>query len=603
MTLTEKQIEIMGTEGHLLVKGGPGSGKTTISILKAAAIAERQLRQGEKILFVSFARASVSRVVQAIEYEQEIPAELKKRIEVETYHSFFWRIIRAHGYLVGLPRKLTILTPPNVSVALSAIRGDYAKAKVTDDEKAERRAREAAARLSLAKDEGRVCFDLFADYASAILEGSARIRKLIANMHPFIILDEFQDTDAGQWRVVKQLGRQSTLYALADPEQRIYDWIGADPARLDHFTAAFAPSVVDLGNDNHRSGGTDITAFANDMLIRQFRPGPYVGIQISTYAGNRNQAYSALVTTTYRARKRLVESGKKNWSLAVLVPTKKMTQNVSDIFREPQANMMPIRHTAVLEMEAAILAAQIIAFLMQPDVNGSHFEQFLTLLYDYFHGRGGDNVTKGDLQMADNIKNAFAQWIMRQKTGKAIRQKSVVVNILRVYEAATNLSHCGDPDRDWLAVRRVLAEGACPRLKDVALDVRNVRLLERGTQLRQGLSQDWRDNGGYKNAFEIIQQAFVQEHFSSNSKPETGVIVMNMHKAKGKAFDEVIIFEGWPSVAQGRVVANLDRIVRANLRENVTPESQQNFRVSITRARRKTTILTPEIDPCVLLPG
>ena len=63
MQLTEKQREIMDGAGHLLVTGGPGSGKTTVSILKAAQIAEQELRPGQKVLFLSFARATVSSVV------------------------------------------------------------------------------------------------------------------------------------------------------------------------------------------------------------------------------------------------------------------------------------------------------------------------------------------------------------------------------------------------------------------------------------------------------------------------------------------------------------------------------------------------------------
>src|SRR5262249_44358172 len=74
MQLSDKQQQIMAAAGHLLVTGGPGSGKTTVSILKAADIAVHCLRPAQKILFLSFARATVSRVIQAIEHEQQFRA-------------------------------------------------------------------------------------------------------------------------------------------------------------------------------------------------------------------------------------------------------------------------------------------------------------------------------------------------------------------------------------------------------------------------------------------------------------------------------------------------------------------------------------------------
>ncbi|HCX16615.1 MAG: ATP-dependent helicase [Afipia sp.] len=600
--LTKVQQQILDTNGHLLVTGGPGSGKTTVSILKAAKIAREHLRLGQTILFLSFARATVSRVLEAIDEERQIASEEKRRIEVDTYHSFFWRILKAHGYLVGFPRKMTILTPPNEAIALSAVRSGFkANAKLTDIEKAVKRQREDDERLRLARDEGKICFDLFAAQVGTLLHRSAKIRKLVSTKYPFIILDEFQDTSADQWRVVKALGQNSTLIALADPEQRIFDFIGADPARLDHFKIAFAPTTHDLSTDNHRSKGTDIAAFGNDILTGKFRQDTYLGIDFQGFESNPNQAFSTLTTQILQARARLIKTGKKNWSLAILVPTKKMTRLVSDALREPHGTLPAISHSAAVDMEGPILAAEVVAFLLQPRRGERHFGEFVDLLCSFFHGKGGNAPSKSNMDEANRLRIAFQKWTLCLTAGKPIPGRSVLIAVQAVYSQACAAVLIGDPDVDWIAIRSILEQGGCSRLKEIAVEVRNVRLLERGTQLRQALAQDWRENAAYQNALAVTRQSFVQEHFATGHKPERGVVVMNMHKAKGKQFDEVIIFEGWPRRAKREIVANPDRIVQSNSQVNRSSQARQNFRVSITRAKTRTTILSPNDDICVLL--
>jgi DNA helicase-2/ATP-dependent DNA helicase PcrA len=602
VTLTDTQKQIMAADGHVLVTGGPGSGKTTVSTIKSADIAEHRLRPGQQVLFLGFARATVSRVMEAIEREHQIPLEHRKRILVETYHAFFWRILKAHGYLIGLPRKLSILVPQNEAIALSLIRSEYkAESKLDDAEKAEKQRREAEELQRLAFEEGRVCFDFFAHFAGEILHGSVRIRKLVSTMYPFVILDEFQDTNADQWRVVQAIGKNSTILALADPEQRIYDWIGADPERLDHFRAEFNPTEFDLGTDNHRNGGTEIRLFGDHILRGRFRDASYNGVARLPYEANTNQALTKLVTCTLQARQRLMQSGRRDWSLAVLVPTKRMTRFVSDTFRSPPAGLPEISHAAAVEMEGAILGAELIALIMQPDINGDHFPRFIDLLCDFFRGKGGDSPSKTDLAEAESIRRAYDDYVARSANRQPIRDNSLLIAVLDVYDQTRSVVFSGNPDTDWRAIRRVLDQGPCPRLRTVADHVRNVRLLDRGAQLRQALSQDWRANGAYRNALEIVRQTFVQEHFAMAHRPETGVVVMNMHKAKGKQFDEVIIFDGWPRIVGRKIMSNPDRIVRSNSREHDNDQARQNFRVSVTRGKTLTTILTPRQDRCILL--
>ena len=601
--LTQGQNDVLKAEGSLLVIGGPGSGKTTISILKASQVAERDLGPEQRVLFLSFARATVSRVMEAIDEEEGIAAADRRRIEVDTYHAFFWRLLKTHGYLVGLPRRLSILTPAAEAIALASIRSRYPRGSdITDAQAAARRTEVEAERRRLAIDEGRVAFSLFADLVWRILDGSRRVRGLVALRYPVIILDEFQDTSGEQWRVVQALGDQSLLIAMADPEQRIFDFIGADPERLNHFRKAFTPTEVDLSTENHRSKGTEIALFGNDLLTGQFRQQAYQGLSIVTFEANQNQAFGSLVGRTLQTRRRLIDTSRRDWSLAVLVPTKQMTRMVSDAFRNPVGNMAVIQHSAAVDMEGPVLAAEMVAFLLEQAEGADHFDAFVDLLANFFNGRGGDKPTQGNMAAATQVRAARAKWRESEAAGKAVAKNNILIAAYQVALACRALALTGDPDRDWVAIRQVVDDSPCPRMREIGQEVRNIRLLERGTQLRQALAQDWRDHGGYPNALDVTRQAFIQEHFASAHRPESGVVVMNMHKAKGKQFDEVIIFEGWPVMVRRKIVANPNRIVRGNVLDGAMTQARQNFRVSVTRAKSRTTIMTPGADRCVLLP-
>lgn len=600
--LSDEQQQVMDEDGSLLVLGGPGSGKTTVAILKAGKIVREILRPAQQVIFLSFARSSVSRVIEALDESDSIERTDKQLIEVDTYHAFFWRLIRSHAYLLGFPRRSSILAPAAEAVALSSIRSEYpAEANLTNAQREEKRAREYAERMRLAREEGRICFDLFGDLAAQILNGSQKIRDLTSEAFPYVILDEFQDTNEHQWTVVKALAQRSELIVLADPEQRIYDFIGADPERINHYREECKPSEHNLSGANYRSPGTEIARFGNDILTGQFTRSSYQGVQVIQFPGNTNQAYASLKGQVLQARKRLIEAGEDPWSIAVLVPTKRMTRLVSDYLGSSQSKMPAIDHLAAVDVEAVILAAEIIAFLLQPKAAENDFPSLVRLVCGFYEGRGGDTPTKTHIAESARIVAALEMARKARVAGKKVRKNSLILPMLATYEAARAVTLTGDADADWVAVRRELENGSCKRLKEVADEARNLRLLNRGTQLRLALSQVWRDSLAYPDALEIVRQAFVHEHFAKAWKPETGVVVMNMHKAKGKQFDEVIIFEGWPLSAKGRIVANSDRIVRGNSKDQDDAHARQNFRVSVTRARTCTTILTPRSDPCILL--
>lgn len=604
---SDKQEKILETSGPLLITGGPGSGKTTISILKAKLIIGNDLKPAQKILFLSFSRAAVSRVIEAINENSALSSEERRRLDIETYHSFFWRIIKTHGYLVGLPKKLSVMASAEEAVCLSEIRNafppdgkqspevidakHFAENRIIHDEKR---------RLGL--KEGKISFDLFSEFVIEIITQSSKIRNLICNAYPCLILDEFQDTNGPQWEIIKCLGKGTRLIALADPDQRIYDFIGADPARLSHFESEFKPTLFDL-EGNHRSPGTEIALFGNDILTEKFKPLPYTGVTIQKYAHNsEEQAFYSLKLQVVTARRRILDAKIPNWSLAILVPNKKLMRKVSALLRSTD-HFGEINHTAFIDMEGAILAAEIIAFLLQP-VSGPHDEmEFIQLLSNFYRGKGGGKPAKTHLSTAGRILKNYDDSLQKLESGKPLQKRNLYHTIHPVYEKARKHVLTGDPGLDWLGIRQIIEEGECEQLKEVGQEARNIRLLDRGTILRDSLALSWRENRCYKSALRIVREAFVQEHFASVGKVERGVIVMNMHKSKGKQFDEVIIFEGWPIIANRRIVSNSNRIVwEGNTRHAKLSSDKQNLRVSITRAKKQVLIMTPEANPCILLP-
>lgn len=596
--LSPEQNEIIKAEGHVLVIGGPGSGKTTVSIIKSSILA-KDLIHDQKVLFLSFARATVSRVIEAID-EQGLDKEVRRRILVDTYHSFFWRLIQTHGYLLGLPRKLTVLTPSDQAAKLAHIRVQFDKeSKLTEDEKKAKKELEITETNRLAFEDGAICFDLFAEFCVELLSRSVKIRTLISQMYPVVILDEFQDTDLSQWQAVIELGKNSTLIALADPEQRIYDFKGADPKRLSDFVEHFQPREFDLKSQNYRSSGTDIAMFGNDLLSGIFQQKRYKGISREGYAPNAGQAHTKLVTSIYSARDRV--KNLKDWSVAVLVPTKKLTRQVSEVLSSPPAGMQSVSHTAALEIEPIILASECVGYLLSQPCQKLGLSQMIHLLQSFYRGKGGDKPSATSLKTVASLGNAILKFDDSINKGKAPSATGLATKISNVMHEISTLKLSGNPEQDWKTVREKLEQGDSKQLQEIASEVRNLRLLKRGLSLRASLAENWHEHGTYKNTLDVVKLSFANEYFSRTTRPETGVIVLNMHKAKGKQFDEVIIFEGWPVVKRGEVISNSGRIVGWNDKKNANSQARQNFRVSVTRAKRQTTILTPLGDPCVLL--
>lgn len=348
--ICDQRRAMLDSAGHMLILGGPGSGKTTIALLKARRIALGHLESEQSVLFLSFSNAAIRRIFESA--GNVLTTEIGRQIEIKTYHSFAWDILRSHGYLLSLQRQLNIISAQDAAVI---------RAGLNDDDWATEEER-------LFFEDGRVTYDQFAPRAAEVLERSAVVRACFSHAHPLILVDEFQDTDEDQWRLIQTLSKDSEMIALGDTEQRIYAWRkGVSATRLQDFAQALGATTFDFQNENNRSPATGIVGYArsllspeveldlpDDIVIKRFQPRQFtLGLRF------------ALIKTWNETVKK---AGHRDLSVAVAARSRNMVRLVSDALAQKLTfggkEHGPVPHDVMFDQMQIALASRVVAFIM-----------------------------------------------------------------------------------------------------------------------------------------------------------------------------------------------------------------------------------------------
>lgn len=559
--------------------GGPGSGKTTIALKKAVVRINAGLDAGQSVLFLSFSRAAVARLGEAM--KQEVPKTQRSQLSMQTFHSFFWTLLSAHGYLLGAPRKLRILLPQDEQVEYGSIRPR------------ERNVQNADWRAWLARREemflqdGRIAFDLFARNAEALLTQSQHIRRLITQRHPLIIVDEAQDTDAHAWRCIELLSATAQIVCLADLDQQIFDYLpGIGPERVDAIRQTLAPLEIDLGGQNHRSGGTEIAIFGQDILTGRARGAPYAGVSSFGYDPRRRPQKTALrMALGILQRSIRAATGRYGRNVAILTHSWASAAKVSASLN---ADPKPVRHKLAFDEAQAMLTARFAAFLLEPKSDASRRE-------DIAQGLELLATSKAAAGLA-----AAAQWKLwasRVREGREPRA-GFVQAVAGVLDAVRQTPLTGDPAKDWSFVKRILRESGDQELLTAAKNLDYLVAFNRGRRISAGLGAIWARDGQYTGAREALDLALAQDQILGGADDPPGVQVMTIHKSKGKQFDGVIV------IREGR--HNGEQQVSSFVWWDDKPpywRSRKILRVGVTRARVHTLILEHVFPACPILAG
>lgn len=538
--------------------GGPGSGKTTISLLKAKQVISN-LAAGQEILFLSFSRAAVRQVMTRCKLI--LSRDERRAIEVQTYHSFCLEGLRSHGRLLnGLQARIAY--PDLERIEKAEFDGDWS-------EELTRRA----------KAEGIFAFDQFAGAMADVVEGCAAVRTLLGSKYPLIIVDEFQDTDDDQWRIIAALSHVTTIFCLADPDQSIFQYDPkVDPLRLKKAQAFLKPKVVDLAGDNHRSPNGGILAFADAVMKNTGLPSPCSEVTQHSYPprGFEPTVHAAVIWMFGQLAKAKVERP----TIAVLTRSNPLVSDISALLGQEHTyknqTLKPVAHEVVWDPELSAAAAVVLASVLEwprQDVREAK-AQTLRLVSAYYRLKAATDGT----QSAKDLARQFGEAAVAVLSGGKLKTKKAK-EVAAAVEVGVSL--VGDPVADWRAASRVL--GQTPALVEIQRQVRLVRLFRATDALGQGLAESWVATGGYAGATVLVKKVLDQERLISAELEPQGLLVMNIHKSKGKEFDGVILVEG-----AFKSFFFDDRNEKAPF-----PQSRRLLRVAITRARTRVAIVRP----------
>jgi DNA helicase-2/ATP-dependent DNA helicase PcrA len=250
----------------------------------------------------------------------------------------------------------------------------------------------------------------------------------------------------------------------------------------------------------------------------------------------------------------------------------------------------PVRHKLLFDEAESLLSARFAAFLLEPK-DLRHIED--------------DVATSMELIAAARRATGQARTEVAKLQAQALKirgGKALSINIAKALRSLiTKLSlseFTGDPAEDWLAVKHSLRATEQGELIRVASQLDYLVAFRRGHRISSGLAAEWLRDGAYTKARVALDQAFAQEQILDGVEAPVGLQVMNIHKAKGKQFDGVIIV---------REARRTNTGVDSSFiwRDDAPPysKSRRVLRVAITRAKVHTLLLDPLWPNCPLLKG
>jgi DNA helicase-2/ATP-dependent DNA helicase PcrA len=298
--LNPQQLEaVQATEGPVLILAGAGSGKTRVITYRVVHLIEGIGIRPDSILAVTFTNKAADQMKFRV--RNLLQGSRSGDPLISTFHSFCVRLLRREIHELGYSRDFTIYDDTDQMQVVKASMKDL---KV--DEKIVS-ARTIQSRISSAKNHGKSPDKLteeswepsweftaavFRDYdkrlkksnaldfddllikSVEIFDKSPETANRYSARYPYVMVDEYQDTNRQQYRLVRHLtSTHSNVCVVGDEDQSIYSWRGADIQNILSFEKDYPSVRVIRLEQNYRSTKTILAAASAVVANNEMRKG------------------------------------------------------------------------------------------------------------------------------------------------------------------------------------------------------------------------------------------------------------------------------------------------------------------------------------------
>lgn len=590
-------------EGPLLVLAGPGSGKTATLTARVARLVEQGQDESFRILCLTFTRKAAAEMRERL---LRLVPDAKDRVLLTTFHSFATDILRQHGNHFGLSPDFEILEEAErVSIvksvleekagevtkfvsaekALTAI--DFLFRNVTPDDKVPTLLKDVEAGQQLQslfvrykeilKQQNCLDYGAILYFCEELLRERPRVSKQLRTVYRYICVDEFQDTNVAQFRMLRAIApdRDANVFIVGDDDQVIYQWNGASPKRVKELELHYDLTIIQLP-ENYRCP-PEVVALANALIVHNGERSPDKRPLLSMKAGTDSYPIELLSFDDDQQEARGIadrvaarlQSGASPSDIVVLARATKLLERVQQALSTLSVPSHVQRRKS--QFESAPLRFVVAALKLA--------------------------LVRSDEDLAATVTKALSDCVAHDASGEDLAGFSAALNGDQLEALGALVAASDVMPQELRQAVAYLVQGQYARFIQLALayfdgvekEVQsdgNEQYAEYATErtVWQGIL---REVGGEDDAYSLPLGQFLQELALANKTPEApsnAVRCLTVHSSKGLEFQHVYLV----GMAEDQLPSFQSKKLGDNSRE--MQEERRNCFVAITRTIETLTM-------------